>query len=233
MTKIFMDWEFLERGPFAPIYPISLGMVAEDGRELYAVFEEIQEGEQYHVITKHKWVMDNVVPHLPLLRDGRSFGGGGTDAGWFHLDRNTNLIMPRRMIRNAVREFIQATPRPELWGWYSAYDHVMYAQLFGKMENLPEGFPMCTNDLKTRTLALGITDDEMPRDPGQTVHHALADAREIAQWSAWLDTIERQLMDELKHEIRTHDYQRESEGQWPANTETTVLPAVTDRGETR
>jgi hypothetical protein len=35
-----------------------------------------------------------------------------------------------------------------LYGYYSAYDHVALCWLFGKMINLPERFPMYTKDLK-------------------------------------------------------------------------------------
>lgn len=35
-----------------------------------------------------------------------------------------------------------------LYGYYSAYDHVALSWLFGKMINLPNGFPMYTKDLK-------------------------------------------------------------------------------------
>lgn len=36
----------------------------------------------------------------------------------------------------------------ELYGYYSAYDHVVISWLFGKMIDLPDGFPMFTIDLK-------------------------------------------------------------------------------------
>lgn len=229
--KIFHDWEFLEQGPVKPVIPISVGMVREDGAELYHVFEEVQEGEAYDAIRTHPWLIANVVPFLPLDLNGAAFGGTGEYA-WFALNPKDNAIMPRRMIRNAVREFILSTPSPELWGWYSGYDHVLYSQLFGRMVDLPDGFPMWTNDLKTRTAALGIDDREMPRDPGQQVHHALADAREMAGWSTWLDGIERNLMAELKQEIRAQGYARGFKDVLTDNTETAIIPAVTtDKGE--
>lgn len=36
----------------------------------------------------------------------------------------------------------------ELYGYYSAYDHIALCWLFGKMIDLPKGFPMYTIDLK-------------------------------------------------------------------------------------
>lgn len=38
--------------------------------------------------------------------------------------------------------------KPKFYGYYSAYDHVVLCWLFGKMIDLPEGFPMYTIDLK-------------------------------------------------------------------------------------
>jgi len=38
--------------------------------------------------------------------------------------------------------------KPEFYGYYSAYDHVVLCWLFGKMIDLPNGFPMYTIDLK-------------------------------------------------------------------------------------
>lgn len=59
----------------------------------------------------------------------------------------------RKKIAEEVQEFIipkkalNLLPR-ELWGYYSDYDHVVFCWLFGKMLDLPEGFPMYTKDLK-------------------------------------------------------------------------------------
>ena len=38
--------------------------------------------------------------------------------------------------------------QPTLYGYYSAYDHVALSWIFGKMIDLPKGFPMYTRDLK-------------------------------------------------------------------------------------
>ncbi len=64
--------------------------------------------------------------------------------------------------------------KPELWGYYSAYDHVAFCQLFGTMMDLPKGFPMYTRDIKQLCDALGN-----PRLPeqGKNEHNALADAK--------------------------------------------------------
>lgn len=43
---------------------------------------------------------------------------------------------------------IKGCPSPTFYGYYSAYDHVALCWLFGKMIDLPKGFPMYTRDLK-------------------------------------------------------------------------------------
>lgn len=61
--RVFYDCEFLEDGRTIDL--ISIGMVAEDGRELYAVAEEIQRDPLRSRICEHQWLMENVIPHLP------------------------------------------------------------------------------------------------------------------------------------------------------------------------
>lgn len=177
--RIYYDTEFIEDGRTIDL--VSIGMVAEDGRELYAVNEDIASGPLYDQICKHQWLMENVVPHLPLStgQTGSQKGHGKLSTGsayngFFNLDMASNDVMPRRMIRNAVRDFIGATPEPELWAWYGAYDHVALCQLWGRMIDLPKGVPMWTNDLKQECVRLG--NPSMPKQ-AEGEHNALADAR--------------------------------------------------------
>lgn len=176
--RYWYDWEFLENGH--TIEPISIGIVAEDGRELYLVNQHIEDEPLQKRIVQNYWLMENVVPHLPLRRnrerrddgltrlDGRVIG--------FHLDSRDNQVVTLRFLRNAVREFLTATDGPiELWGYYSAYDHVCLMQLFGAMIDRPDRFPMWTNDVQQLAAALGL-DNSLPTQTG-TAHNALHDAR--------------------------------------------------------
>jgi hypothetical protein len=164
--RIFYDTEFLEDGKTIAL--ISIGMVAEDGRQLYLVNRDMP----VRRIRKHPWLMANVVPGLPK---------GHGDArltmpkrALFH--PHDPAVRPVARIATAVRDFIRATPDPQLWAWYGAYDHVALAWLFGPMSDLPDGIPMWTNDLKQEAHRLGVTDSDLPVQPGG-VHNALADAR--------------------------------------------------------
>jgi hypothetical protein len=91
-----------------------------------------------------------------------------------------------------VRDFVLGVEEPELWAWYGAYDHVVVCQLFGRMVDLPKGFPMWTNDLKqevARVEQLGkpVT---LPTLDGGAAHNALHDARELRYRATWLHNYE-------------------------------------------
>lgn len=188
--RLHYDTEFLEDGKTIEL--ISIGMVADDGRELYAVSEDIANNPLHDRICTHQWLMENVVPHLPLRArtSGEKQHGRIESAshyrGFFNLDMTSNVVMPRRMIRNAVRDFIQATPDVELWAWYGAYDHVALAQLFGRMIDLPEGVPMWTNDLRQEVHRLG--NPQMPEQPSG-LHNALEDARHLRAMHKHLEAL--------------------------------------------
>ncbi len=173
--KIAYDTEFYEDGE--RIHPISIGMVAEDGRELYHVFAEVGETPLYDQIRHQSWLMEHVIPFLSLA-DIREHG--------YYLDWDDISVLPSWAIRNRVRQFIGMTPDPELWANYGAYDHVLLGRLFGPIVNWPEGFPMWTNDLRQELSRHGRPGQAPMQDP-TTEHHALADARQVMQVLRWLD----------------------------------------------
>lgn len=152
--KYFYDTEFIEDGKTIDL--ISIGIVAEDGREYYAISTEFDESKA------SDWVKENVLVHLPN-RD-RQFSTG------YH------PWVSRATIKSDLLDFCDSTAfgKPEFWGYYSAYDHVALCQLFGTMMDLPKGWPMFTRDIIQECKRLGN-----PALPAQSKgeHHALADAR--------------------------------------------------------
>lgn len=143
--KYWLDTEFMEDGPNAPIYLLSIGLVAEDGRELYL------ENRDAPVEKANAWVKQNVLPHLDLAN------GVSCDE-----------------IRNRVLAFIRDDKSPEFWGYYPAYDWVVFAGLFGRMVDLPKGFPKSCMDL--RQWAFQLHNPKLPRQR-TAQHNALNDAR--------------------------------------------------------
>lgn len=167
--KYFYDTEFLEDGKTIEL--ISIGIIAEDGREYYAVNSDMPVDR----IKENLWLCENVVPNLPLLGDGVT-NSSASRRSLFHLNTKSTLVKPKWVIANEVREFLLADTTPELWAWYSAYDHVALAQLFGKMIRLPHGIPMFTNDVRSLTVWTGV--DDLPKQT-DGVHNALADAKHV------------------------------------------------------
>ena len=117
--KYFLDTEFIEVGPDYPIQLLSIGIVAEDGREYYAVVNPAD--VELHLADD--WVRDNVIKYLDFSIGKR-----------------------RKTIAKEIVEFVGEQPS---WiGYYSDYDWVVLCQLFGRMVDLPKTWPMYCLDLK-------------------------------------------------------------------------------------
>ncbi len=143
--KYFYDTEFIEDGKTIDL--ISIGIVAEDGREFYAQNIECDYSRA------NEWVRTNVLSHLEGLSAAEAKIG-------FIYTKHTHYPSwkTRSQIRNALHTFAIAD-KPEFWGYYSAYDHVALCQLFGTMVDLPKGFPMYTRDIKQLCVACEDSND--------------------------------------------------------------------------
>jgi hypothetical protein len=197
--KYWYDCEFLEDGRTIDL--ISIGIVAEDDRELYLVNEKAGRGKLYNRIRQHPWLMSNVVPHLPLAGKANSplVIAFMEVAGAFTLDPDSLAVVSLDHIRKAVRDFIQPKRiwdddpehpveiKPvELWAWCGAYDHVVLMQLFGPMIKKPEWFPSYTHDFQHLLDERRIRDYQLPTQvEGQ--HNALADAKHLRFMMQHLD----------------------------------------------
>ena len=187
--RYWYDTEFIDDG--STIDLISIGIVAEDGRELYL------QSSEFNIDKASQWVKDNVIMHLelcphifvspsPIHSLGTWYGaqaqhsqgqctfadptkgviGAHTDCPW----------RTRAQIKQEILAFmdIEKYGKPELWAYYADYDHVAFCHLFGTMMELPKGFPMYTMDIKQFCKMLG--DPRLP-EQGKGEHNALADAR--------------------------------------------------------
>jgi hypothetical protein len=175
--RYFIDSEFSERGPKHPIELISIAIVAEDGREFYAI------NSAWYGFLAHrrasKWVQENVLSHLPTGADMNMSSGGSPRMAWEGRQR-----MSISEIRKEILAFIGDDEKPEFWGHYADYDWVVFCQIFGAMIDLPRGWPMYCKDLKQLVDEKGNPD--LPTMPFAIEHHALYDAREIKYRYEWL-----------------------------------------------
>lgn len=177
MTIYAYDTEFLEDG--RTIELISIGIVADDGREYYAVNRDAP----WRRIKKHEWLVANVVPSLPkLYGDARLHYARRGPLGL--IDWQHPHMKRHDRIATEVRDFLLAgSGKPELWAYYGAYDHVALCQLWGRMIDLPDGIPMFTRDLQQEVSRLGA--EPPAQDSGQ--HNALDDARWVDASLQWLN----------------------------------------------
>lgn len=164
--KFFIDTEFIEDGKTIDL--ISIGIVAEDGREFYAMNSDCD-------WTKASdWVKENVLNHLPLKPEDKPKAEYLLQ-GWRH----------HRHIGGDVIKFIDNDPKPEFWAYYADYDWVVFCQLFGTMMDLPDSFPMYCRDIKQECDRLG--NPKLP-EQGKGEHNALDDARWNQQAYNFLST---------------------------------------------
>ncbi len=147
--KWFLDTEFSERGYQHPIELISIGLVSETGLEYYAVSEE------FDATNCSDWVKVNV---LEKIKD--------------------QPRLPRTFIAAQIELMIQQTgSKPEFWAYFGDYDWVVFCQLFGRMIDLPKGWPQYCRDLKQVMDDKGLQRHHLPRLDEAEAHSAIVDAR--------------------------------------------------------
>jgi len=172
--RYFLDTEFIERS--GKIDLISIGIVSETGATYSAISSE------YSASQASAWVIENVIIPLYESQDPKV------------KDRSTMMSfhkvvgIPLSKIKEEIKQFVGCPEYPEgdpeFWGYYADYDWVVFCGIFGRMVDLPEGFPYYCRDLiqvlemfKLEKLA-----------PPMGEHDALVDA----EWN-------RQLYNSIKH----------------------------------
>lgn len=198
----FIDTEFIEgfkkpikwlpsagkfNRPYHFIDLISIGLVCSDGREYYAISNE------YNYNDASEWVKENVI--LPAYTNAvHGDERNKLKVETFHAIRGKN----NKQIAREIKEFIVGDGEttdftskawknyissknnpPEFYGYYADYDWVLFCSLFGRMIDLPAGFPMYCRDLKQEMDRLGLDKewkDKYCPEP-ENEHNALADAR--------------------------------------------------------
>lgn len=160
--KYFLDTEFIEDGKTIDL--ISIGIVAEDGRELYC------ESSEARLDLASDWVKENVISHLWSKSTDKSEHNRWTRDG------GSGGLLSRKEIAREVWAFVltESGVKPEFWAYYADYDWVALCQLFGTMMDIPKGWPMYCRDLKQWCDFQG--DPKLP-EQGKGEHNALADAR--------------------------------------------------------
>jgi hypothetical protein len=157
--RYYLDTEFIEDGKTIDL--MSIGIVCEDGRELYLANRNCD-------FTKaSKWVQDNVLTPM-------GFDFSNPDIPMRPID--PNFWVRKEAISSAVKDFCNPIKYgiPEFWAYYADYDWVVFCQLFGTMMQIPDNYPMYCMDIKQWCKQLG--DPKLPEQE-KGLHNALEDAR--------------------------------------------------------
>lgn len=169
--KFYLDTEFIERPDTIKL--VSIGIVDEDGKEFYAEMLNIPivlKQIYGHPDLMDPWIKENVIDKLwqnnreyDLMENFLAAGGQG---GYYQGKRDLAL---------AILDFI-GDVEPEFWAYFADYDWVVFCWIFGRMIDLPRGFPMYCNDIKQLHYSMGNHKSMLPPQPSDE-HNALADAR--------------------------------------------------------
>jgi len=156
--KVFFDTEFtgLRQGTTL----LSIGMVTEDNRTLYAV------SCKYDRNQVDEWIRDNVMPRLYLP--------SGADVEY--IDKAEWAIGLK------IQDFLAPYKRVEMWSDCLAYDWVLFCQLYGGALRIPGNIYYIPFDLATLFRLKGI-DPDVHREEFAGIegrkHNALHDAKVI------------------------------------------------------
>ncbi len=179
MSKFYIDTEFIERfhKPFFDkkrhvIDLISIGIVAENGKEYHAISNE------YRYKDASLWVKENVIH--PLYKQTVSCS---QRQFLYESDFHKRYGKSNEEISKEIRSFVykesNSLDNIQFIGYYADYDWVLLCSLFGTMINLPAKFPMYCYDLKQLMDEKGLTKEWKNKtcpEP-ENGHDALADAR--------------------------------------------------------
>lgn len=155
--RYYLDTEFLVDWPRLDL--LSLAVVADNGREYYAVVTDDLSDIAERAKRANPWLWEHVLPQvLPWETRAKA----DPDSRW----------RTRAEIVDELRAFVQ---RPtEFWAYYAAYDWVLVCELMGGVPEVSRlGWPNWINDLRQRGWERG---HRVMADPPPW-HHALRDAR--------------------------------------------------------
>jgi hypothetical protein len=169
MTKIFFDLEMT--GLHQKTTPISIGLVAEDGREFYAEFND------YDSSQVNGWLRENVLAHM-------IFGGHVT----VHIqEEQVGVSGDRPFVVSEIRSWLSDFDQVEMWGDVLPYDWVLFCEFFDApidtAERLPRNVYYIPFDIATLMKSKGV-DPDISREEFSGIgnlakQNALDDARVI------------------------------------------------------
>lgn len=157
---------------------ISIGIVSEDNREYYAISKDFNLKEAWNRFQiKEYWIRENVLRPIHKELFDRANDSSRRILGYDSYDYDFSFKQLKKLIKNygktneqiakEIKNFIYLEnkdfggqvvngtgfipnkyPSPKFYAYYADYDWVVFCWLFGRMIDLPKGFPKFCNDLK-------------------------------------------------------------------------------------
>lgn len=134
MTKIFFDTEFT--GLRQDTTLISIGLVSECGKTFYAELTD------YNDAQVDEWIREHVIDNL-ILNDY------DVDKHYEPYSENVRIRGDARVVENALGHWLGQFERVEMWSDCLSYDWVLFCQIWGGAQNVPDNvyyipFDICT-----------------------------------------------------------------------------------------
>lgn len=168
--KIFFDTEFLEDGKTIEL--ISIGLVKEDGSELYLINKDMD----VYRIFRDDWVRKNVLRKIYDELKERYNKENDPSIFEFTADDFYYLLYlygtEKKEIAKQIVDFVGKSP--VFYAYCADYDWVVLMQLYGKMIDIPKGWRYYCRDLAQTVDELGFNTDKIKNS---NEHNALDDAK--------------------------------------------------------
>lgn len=168
-TKIFFDMEFT--GLHQKTTPISIALIAESGQRFYGEFTDFDHRQL------NDWLKVNVMPNIGIVHD---------NTGQKNRYLECISVGPRQYVANDLKEWFAQFEQVEMWSDLLPYDWVLFCELFGGAQHIPENvyyicFDICTvfrlcgidPDINREEFVYGIKESYVQK------HHAMWDAEII------------------------------------------------------
>lgn len=152
-----LDTEFLEDG--TTIIPISIGIVGPAvGEDGHAVPPFYALNADFALNTATPWLVDNVLRHIPEAQTAIADYWDAQKKEWrgirgrLHFEPSANVLL-KAEIAKQLRDYVQVHAldrglEPHFVTSYGSYDWLVVCQLFGTMMDLPDGWPVYTDDIQ-------------------------------------------------------------------------------------
>jgi hypothetical protein len=206
-TKIFLDAEFTGLHKLTTL--ISIGLVAEDGKEFYAEFTDFDKHQVDPFIAQHV-LPKRILEDYNFERD---------------YDPNADTVLVKGdidVVHNTMLDWLKKYEKEgiQMWGDLLAYDWILFISVFGSGHQLPKFIDYIPMDLCTALPLFGVDQDidrdvfaygeELAAERKKNKHNSLYDAQTQMAVYKKLMEIQSKAVEELKEGLEEIEEETET-----------------------